>query len=349
MAISIGNHFLRRSFIARKVIIAKPETPTLAAANFRNKKNILTWTDAEGAASYKIYWGTSAGITTASSSIDAGLVNTYEHTGLTNGTTYYYKVAAVGQTGKEGALSSEVSGTPQLNQYAITSDGVDEYILVPDDNSLDITAALSISLWIKESDAGSFDRIISKRSSSNATSSWMIAKQSADGIMFYLYNGSALFTGSFDGAYTPGQWNHLVAVYNGGGATDADKVKIYLNGSGQALSASGTHGATINSTATNVIMFNDSTLGSSSVAGQLDEVSIWNTNLSDAEVTELYNAGDPTDLALHSQYDNLVSWWRFGDDPLDSSAFSGIIRDQKGSNHALPINFEAADITTDEP
>jgi len=36
----------------------------------------------------------------------------YTDTGLSPGTTYYYKVAAVSYTGGEGTLSNEASATP---------------------------------------------------------------------------------------------------------------------------------------------------------------------------------------------------------------------------------------------
>lgn len=73
----------------------------------------LTWTAPAGASpavtGYKVYRGTSSGTETLLTTL--GNVTTFGDTGLTNGTTYYYKVSAVNAVG-EGALSSEVSGTP---------------------------------------------------------------------------------------------------------------------------------------------------------------------------------------------------------------------------------------------
>src|SRR5690606_24946171 len=41
---------------------------------------------------------------------------TYTHTGLTNATTYYYRITAVDQAGNESAVSTEVSAVPKAPQ-----------------------------------------------------------------------------------------------------------------------------------------------------------------------------------------------------------------------------------------
>lgn len=61
--------------------------------------------------SYKLYRGTTSGGETLLG--DVGLVTSYVDTGLTNGLTYYYKVAAVNSVGT-GTLSSEVSTTLEV-------------------------------------------------------------------------------------------------------------------------------------------------------------------------------------------------------------------------------------------
>ena len=58
---------------------------------------------------YRVYRGTSAGGETLLTTL--GTVTSWTDTGLTNGTTYYYKVSAVNAVG-EGALSNERSATP---------------------------------------------------------------------------------------------------------------------------------------------------------------------------------------------------------------------------------------------
>ena len=72
----------------------------------------VDWTAVSGASSYTVYWGSSTGITSSSTAITGITDDNYTHTGLDNGTTYYYKVATVNSAGT-GSLSDEYSATPR--------------------------------------------------------------------------------------------------------------------------------------------------------------------------------------------------------------------------------------------
>ncbi len=91
----------------------KPNAPTLNALTAGNGSVGLTWTTPGSNGStltgYRVYRSTSSG--TETSLITLGLVNSYTDTGLTNGTTYYYKVTALNAVG-ESNLSNERSATP---------------------------------------------------------------------------------------------------------------------------------------------------------------------------------------------------------------------------------------------
>ena len=76
--------------------VTAPATPTVLVATPGNAQITLTWTanSESDLASYKVYGGTSATPTTLLSTITTG-TETYTHTSLTNGTTYYYRISAV--------------------------------------------------------------------------------------------------------------------------------------------------------------------------------------------------------------------------------------------------------------
>ena len=90
-----------------------PGAPTLSAAA-GNAMVHLTWIAASDGGSpitnYNIYRDTTSGGATLVAMV--GNVTSYDDTGLTNGSTYYYQVSAITAVG-EGVRSNEVSATPQ--------------------------------------------------------------------------------------------------------------------------------------------------------------------------------------------------------------------------------------------
>ena len=72
----------------------------------------LDWTAVSGASSYTVYWDNVTGISSSSTAITGITDDNYTHTGLDNGTIYYYKIATVNSAGTS-SLSSEVNATPR--------------------------------------------------------------------------------------------------------------------------------------------------------------------------------------------------------------------------------------------
>jgi len=91
-------------------------------------------------------------------------------------------------------------------------------------------------------------------------------------------------------------------------------------------------------------------------AGYIDEFALWTAQLSDGSVgvgqvatgqaAELYNAGQPADLLIHSAAGSLFGWWRNGD--TDSTPL--VITDASGNlRHMNMVNMENEDIVEDTP
>ena len=82
-------------------------------------------------------------------------------------------------------------------------------------------------------------------------------------------------------------------------------------------------------------------------AGNLDEISIWDVALTEAQLLGLYNSGAPTDLSKEAFESNLTTWWRMGD-PSGQASYP-TIADSKGSLDLTMTNMVAANITTNVP
>ena len=78
----------------------------------------LDWTAVSGASSYTVYWDNATGVSSSSTAITSVSTENYTHSTGCNGTTFYYKVAAVNSAGT-GSLSSEVNAT--TNKYITTT------------------------------------------------------------------------------------------------------------------------------------------------------------------------------------------------------------------------------------
>ncbi|BCG47601.1 Cytochrome c family protein [Citrifermentans bremense] len=89
--------------------LAVPAAPAGVTATGSMGQITLNWSAVANATSYNVYYGTTAGMTTATGTRVAATGNSYAHTGLAAGASYYYLVTAVNSTG-EGAPSAAVRG-----------------------------------------------------------------------------------------------------------------------------------------------------------------------------------------------------------------------------------------------
>ena len=90
---------------------APPPAPTGLTATGGNAQVVLGWNPVAGASSYTVKWSTvpGGGYTSITGITGAG----HTHTGLSNGTTYYYVVSASNAVG-ESPNSGEVQATPSV-------------------------------------------------------------------------------------------------------------------------------------------------------------------------------------------------------------------------------------------
>tara|TARA_R110002020_G_C16020146_1_gene751888 strand:- start:38 stop:751 length:714 start_codon:yes stop_codon:yes gene_type:complete len=132
---------------------------------------------------------------------------------------------------------------------------------------------------------------------------------------------------------TAGKWHHICLVANGGTAT------FYLDGISRGT-MSYTQDAATNPN-TNLFIGATSTASSSDyhMEGLIDEVAIFNSALSAAQVSSIYNGGKPQSLASY----NPVGWWRMGDN--DGGTGSTITDQGSGGNNGTLTNSPAFSTT----
>jgi fibronectin type 3 domain-containing protein len=85
-----------------------PAAPTGASAVGGANRVTVSWSAVSGATSYNLYWSTTSGVTTATGTRIAGVTSPYVHTGLADGTTYYYIVTGQNSAG-EGPASAQAA------------------------------------------------------------------------------------------------------------------------------------------------------------------------------------------------------------------------------------------------
>ncbi len=207
---------------------------------------------------------------------------------------------------------AKIGGSSFTNTKSIELGGIDDYVDCGDNSNLSFgngvtDSPFSISVWIKMTDATKF-RIIGKYGATNLE--YLLATGGDDKIVFNLYQNSigARIGRKYNTTLTSfeGQWIHLVATYNGNSSTSG--LKIYINASrvDDTDSTLGSYTAMENTTQPLYI----GKLTTTYANGLIDETAIFNSELSQSDVTTIYNSGNPTSL---SSYSSLVSWWRCGD------------------------------------
>jgi len=99
-----------------------PVTPTFLIAVGANQQVTLTWTASDYAVTYNLYRSTTTGAEGSTPFVTGISTATYTDTGLVNGTTYFYTVVAVNDSGSSAA-GTEIMATPYPAPTGLTGIG----------------------------------------------------------------------------------------------------------------------------------------------------------------------------------------------------------------------------------
>ena len=242
----------------------------------------------------------------------------------------------------ETNLTGTASTPSFTNTKSVSFDGIDDYVDCGDADNLSFgngstDSPFSISAWINMNSINKF-RILSKYEAPNYEYQFDVGSSSK--LELYIFDGTKYRARLFNTPLNTGQWYHVAATYSGvGGANAQDGIKIYVDGVrvDDTTDTNGTYVAMHNTTADVYI----GQIASTFANGAMDEVAIFSSELSQSDITSIYNSGVPNDLSSLSP----LSWWRMG----DGDTFPTLTDNGSGGNDGTMTNMTSGNIITDVP
>tara|TARA_R110002012_G_scaffold666_2_gene2921 strand:+ start:592 stop:2946 length:2355 start_codon:yes stop_codon:yes gene_type:complete len=245
-------------------------------------------------------------------------------------------------------LANAISGTATIvdRKYSAYFDGTGDYIDTGDTFQATLRADFSWSLWVKPDDGqpGSDMDILGAENSSGedkiyirlATTGkiWLIHESNNDDATYQTAN--AVFpNGACD-------WTHIAVrvQYTDGGADTSYNIYVNgyaVNGTLTDAVAHGDHAAYTSDINFFIGGRNNNGSVANAFAGYIDEVALFRSHLSGAEIAAIYNSGRPfdliNDLGDYDQASNLKAYYKMFDGLFDDRV-NGIVHDNGISSGA---------------
>lgn len=239
------------------------------------------------------------------------LINSKTGAGAVNGTT--------------AAALSWTDSPAQFAANAIQFDGTNDFVTIPDNNTLDISNAITLEAWVYATKNTGVQNVICK--SSGTANTGYIFPRTNDGwanAVIYLYAGGnwRVVSASYPSLNA---WHHLAATYDG--AT----IKMYIDGV-QVTSVPQTGTIAVNTNP--LTLGTQPASGSEYFGGTADEFRVWNVARTQAEIQASMNSElDPSTPGLVSYYT--------ANQGVGSGNNGGLVTlvDQAGNNNGTFTNF----------
>ena len=188
-----------------------------------------------------------------------------------------------------------------ISRSALNFDGIDDYVEIADDDSLDFgpDGDLTVGAWIKTSSVGNVRLIADKREvaeigySIGLTSYGNIGQQISDGINCIHVNSNSLVNNN--------KWHYVVFTVKRNG-----NLKVYVDGAFENQSNVSIVGDISNNNPLNI---GQRYTGDHNFNGTIDEVRIYNRSLNSSEISDYYNQTWQSYLqnsSYHSKY--VINW-----------------------------------------
>jgi hypothetical protein len=247
----------------------------------------------------------------------------------------YYKLndgAGATATNSTGGTNGTLQNSPswvaspaQFSGNALNFDGIDDVVTIADNNSLDITSAITVEAWVYATKNSGIQNVISK--SSQSANNGYIFPRTDDGwgnavIYFHIAGGWRTLSAPYPGLNV---WHHLAATYDG------TTMRLFIDGV-EAATKPQTGAITVNG---NSLAIGNQPGYSEFFGGSVDNIRIWNTARTQAELQANMNVDiDP------STQTGLVSYYTFNQG-IAAGTNTGMttLIDLKSENNGTLSNF----------
>jgi hypothetical protein len=247
-----------------------------------------------------------------------------------------------------------------FSEKSVNFDGSDDYVSVGNVPALNFerTDTYSISCWVKFT-AAADAALVTKQLSGNPEGWGFLVTWSGAKFGIYLVHTwptNRITVTTVSGSWNDGAWHHVCVTK--AAAAAAASFKIYVDGADQTdpVPEADTLVNDIATAAGVEVGRREHATSHIPFSGNIDEVAIYDKELSAGEVLWIWNLGAPRDLAGGGAPSNLIGWWRMGEgdtfpillDTVTPGTFP-TLPDAEGSNDGVIINMEVSDFVLDSP
>jgi hypothetical protein len=264
-----------------------------------------------------------------------------------SGLTAWYRMGDNGSYKSPQWLIPENSNVAnsRFSNYSFTFDGVDDYIDVGNDVSLNLTSEITCSAWVKFeglNDSVNYGIISNFNPNSGRKFTFIYYPATSSGsrkLRVRINSSSNILSSYFDTVVdlSDDQWHHLAFTFDG--TTNSNGLNVYVDGVN--LNSFTVPNAGIYSSSGDTLI--GSYLTSSwFMNGNIDEVAVFSSALSGTDITSIYNSGTPTTLPVTP-----IAHWKLGEEATFSTNWT--VPDQVGSNNGTSANMTIEDRVGDAP
>ena len=234
-------------------------------------------------------------------------------------------------------VQSDLTRKLPFSNYSVLFNGVDEsFNCGPGFQYTDIT----VSCWIKLNTWGQYDRIYQTGISGGGIGFLLVLDDSLGGNKINAIWGNPTeesVTSSID--ITTDTWYHILWTRN------ASEIKMYINGADVSGGSSVSWGYGTG----NDLELGRKPGGGNNFDGDLSNMAIWNSVLTQEEILDVYNNGVPTNLNTSFTPGQPEYWWPMDEDHTYFNGSVLIARDAVGSTDATGANVIQENIVGNAP